>query len=357
MTLKRIMKITLMNVTLLLILFVIIEGLFMILINQTTVHDTTIKDDLFFILDSPDYEENKEFLFKLKPDRTFSWDYPAIHQTDIGGWRKSISDTPRIKDSNETLRIIILGDSSSFGLGVPFDKTYGETLKRIIENTSSKKVTIYNLAVPGFTSFQIKKVLENKISIIKPHVVIAYVGANDPAPVLEFSDQEYYDYINKKESLTKKILMKSNIYRFSKIFKQNKKISVVEESINELPNDIDWFSLSLPDIIIEMENSNLSQYKFFHKTRVSNAEFRKNIQFITKLSEKHKAKTIYIPNLWNSGNKLLYQKAYLVEPYLDIQEEFGKYPIEEVLLDTVHPSIKGHEIIAELIHNELLFLI
>ena len=112
------------------------------------------------------------------------------------GWRNrpgfhgTAFDTERTFDENGLFTVdaegqggrrlvLLLGDSRTFGNGVPVDATYGEILKQRLPGFS-----VINRAVPGYTSFQGRAALEIDAPRFHPDVVVFAFGFNDRRYVL-----------------------------------------------------------------------------------------------------------------------------------------------------------------------------
>jgi lysophospholipase L1-like esterase len=75
--------------------------------------------------------------------------------------------------------ILLLGDSRTFGNGVPVWETYGEILDRRLPGFE-----VINLAVAGHTSFQGRAALEIYVPRFRPDVIVFAYGFNDRRYVL-----------------------------------------------------------------------------------------------------------------------------------------------------------------------------
>ncbi|MFH1463798.1 MAG: SGNH/GDSL hydrolase family protein [Pseudomonadota bacterium] len=73
------------------------------------------------------------------------------HSTNAWGFRGAEEIGPR--EPGE-LRVLIVGDSSTFGLGVPDPAVYGQVMRRRLEAATGRKVTIIDTGSPGHTSYQ-----------------------------------------------------------------------------------------------------------------------------------------------------------------------------------------------------------
>lgn len=78
-------------------------------------------------------------------------------------------------------RVMVLGDSSSFGWAVEDHEAW----PTVLEEALGEGWQVLNLAVPGFTSVQGRALAAEVVPRLPPDVVIAAFGANEPHQVLE----------------------------------------------------------------------------------------------------------------------------------------------------------------------------
>ncbi len=90
----------------------------------------------------------------------------------------------QISDEKKHFKILLLGDSCSYGLKVASDATFGALLESRLPG-----VEVMNRAVPGYSSFQGLEVLKESLDI-KPDLILASFSFNDRRSVL---NQEYQD--------------------------------------------------------------------------------------------------------------------------------------------------------------------
>lgn len=97
-------------------------------------------------------------------------------------------DGRQIRQSSKP-RILLIGDSCTFGHGVAIDDTFGELLERRLA-----KYDVVNLALPGYTSLQGRIVLQRRIDEIRPEIVVVSFGFNDRRYILKEAsiDSEKY---------------------------------------------------------------------------------------------------------------------------------------------------------------------
>lgn len=81
-----------------------------------------------------------------------------------------------------TFRILVLGDSNTFGIGVEQEKVFTEILERSINENEqiTRPVEVINAGVPGYGTAQELLFYETKLKVLEPDVVIlAFSVVND----------------------------------------------------------------------------------------------------------------------------------------------------------------------------------
>ena len=126
--------------------------------------------------------------WKLKPNlKQARWE-GALFSTNAGSLRH---DGPLGSKSPETMRIVCLGDSVTFGYGVPYAKKGSTEIdpdhlpfprlieKRLHEDRPQRDFQVIALAVPAYSSRQGLVLLRRDIESLEPDLVIATFGWND----------------------------------------------------------------------------------------------------------------------------------------------------------------------------------
>lgn len=117
-------------------------------------------------------------------------------ETNNEGWRNK---SYPLEKSENTIRIIMLGDSHMFGWGVSQDKRYSSVLEHKL-NTGfpEKKWEIINTAVPGYNTYMEVETLKRRALIYRPDIVIMeYIGNDLDLPNFIMAST---DYLNFKKS-------------------------------------------------------------------------------------------------------------------------------------------------------------
>ena len=78
----------------------------------------------------------------------------------------------------DTVRIAVLGDSITYGLGVDYDQTYSAELERMLLE-QGESVEVLNFGVPGFNSYQELAILGDRVWQFDPDLVIMTFSTDD----------------------------------------------------------------------------------------------------------------------------------------------------------------------------------
>jgi lysophospholipase L1-like esterase len=77
------------------------------------------------------------------------------------------------------LRILLLGDSITFGYGVPVEETYGRKLESILTSRLGRRVRAVNAGMGGYNTVQEYALLESHLAAIEPDLVALLYLPND----------------------------------------------------------------------------------------------------------------------------------------------------------------------------------
>jgi GDSL-like Lipase/Acylhydrolase family len=110
-----------------------------------------------------------------------------LHLQDQWGFRRLNGPFPA-KDP-ETLRIMMVGDSLTYGDGVAEEWTFSRLLERSLQ--PSHRVEVVNLGRDGFQSEDILSVLHQFLPLLDPDLVVYAVCLNDFLPSGETQDAAY----------------------------------------------------------------------------------------------------------------------------------------------------------------------
>jgi lysophospholipase L1-like esterase len=124
----------------------------------------------------PRFEHDERLGWKLRPGQHgFTIGEPVT--TNTLGLRSPELPT---ESSEGELRILILGDSNTFGLGVGQEETYPRRLEALLAaRRGAGRVTVVNAGVPAYDTGQEVDLLERLLPVVNPSVVVIGFYLND----------------------------------------------------------------------------------------------------------------------------------------------------------------------------------
>jgi len=140
------------------------------------------------------FEADPELIWRLRKNVRFAEDHFVFPGIVSNSQRlRSAVEIPATKASNE-LRILFIGDSVTFGWGVPHEETYTELTGRALqERFPDMSVTIINAGVPAYGILQGLRYLEAEGFDYQPDlVVVGSFGFTDSLPWQGISDFERF---------------------------------------------------------------------------------------------------------------------------------------------------------------------
>jgi hypothetical protein len=164
------------------------------------------------------YIRNYMFL-QYRPDPELYWyNRPNLrdHVDVTDGARKSTNslgmrgreDVPLEKEPGE-IRIFVVGDSSTFGLGVLDEETYSHVLQERLSEATGRRVRVINSGCPGHTSYQGLILLQRYGLAYKPDLII-WAYNNDPC--LDMAREKDRVSQNPRVVAAQRVLYRSDLY-------------------------------------------------------------------------------------------------------------------------------------------------
>ncbi len=104
----------------------------------------------------------------LRPGyRGYTYDAP-LEINDRG-----IRDRERdVEFGEDALRVVVLGDAMTYGIGVPLEQTYPSVIEARLERQRRKTTQVFNLGVPDYNTVDEALLLEEMFEVYQPHLVI-----------------------------------------------------------------------------------------------------------------------------------------------------------------------------------------
>lgn len=265
-------------------------------------------------------------------------------------WLPDVQTNPREKMSfrgkeysiekpGDTLRIVCLGDSTTWGQGVQrFEDTYPGVLNTMLSrDEGEKQFEVINAGVPGYSSFQGLRFLKKYILKLSPDIITVRFFANDISDNLKIgttmTDREYWIERENKKSGSKIFIFLQDALPESKVISDIKKI---------------FFDLKIKFKLVKP------------KKRVPLNEYIYNLKEIARVARDNNMKVFFIYETLATGytsrdmaSRHPYFKALklvseeedvrLIDPITSfVDEKHG-----DLFFDEIHPTPQGHRIIAE----------
>ena len=289
----------------------------------------------------PLFEGDPVLFWRLRPnaDRAI-WDFTVV-STNAQGIRH---DRPLGKKPPGRFRIVCVGDSVTFGYRVPLvfpdnpdaydreDAPYAGRLERMLRaQYPGRDIEVVALAVPGYTSFQGRMLLEQTIGWLEPDVVILSFGFNDvaqrPRPDNVVMAQDSVSVTLRRVLSSSQALL--HLWR--------------------------WYT--------ERAALNPKAEQPVPAERVSRVDYVANMDAMVQLALQHGAKVLVVGAVYRDRTtnpqearrmglyRATLQEAMRMEniPFLQIDEltEDGAPGNKELFGEHIHPSSNGHQLMAE----------
>lgn len=288
-------------------------------------------------IDFPEfYEKDARLFWKLRAGQTIEsrWFSDISYEINSLGLRG-----PEIQKNKPDVRILALGNSCTFGWGVPYEKSWTHLLEQKLNVQLNKNVEIVNGGIPGYSSHQGKILFEQLINL-KPDLVLIMFGWNDHWRAgKDISDAE-------QNTPPEIVIGLQNIFSKLKLYKLIRKatLKVTEDTTHVRIDDITG------------------------KQRVSTDEFFGNIKEIISTAQKNNIVPILlIPPIASLENYQLGQSSplhtlhhryqqqiikvsqYLNVPLVNLQTEFDLHNnlFDNPFDDPIHFNIAGCQIVSE----------
>jgi len=133
------------------------------------------------------YEETARYLRDTQPDPLLGYRHLAERQTRYQGVTVDFNELgmrDRPLDDRATKRVLLLGDSVTFGWGVAAEKTFGRRLEAWLDGART-----VNAGVCGYNTVQQRYYLETEGFALDPYGVVLLYSENDVEPTLEIAEE------------------------------------------------------------------------------------------------------------------------------------------------------------------------
>jgi len=117
----------------------------------------------------------------IEPHPTLFWTLRPDATLEGSRWTNALGlrDRPVPDPAPGQLRILALGESTTFGDGIAMHERYTEVLARELPRLAERRIVTINAGVPGYTLFQGVTWLRERGLALAPDAVLLYFGYND----------------------------------------------------------------------------------------------------------------------------------------------------------------------------------
>ena len=307
-----------------------------------------------------------QLLWKLEPNRKFETGDDVTQINAIGLRETLLPTTP--KKTNEK-RILVTGDSSIYGWGVKDNETYAVYLERELRRRFRNPIEVINLGVPGYSTEQTIKLLEQYGWNYQPDLLIVSNIFSD-CNIDAFQDKQALALTDPEQSFWYRNLKTSRLY-----CSMYMPWATYQANLNQNPNRVLMPGIPVgPNAAVTLENLNDT----LALSRVPLSHYTENLSKITGDAKDKGAKVLLAPlaqewdvGIWNVPMPKPSQDHILPwEPYRKAQQSWAKKQNIDIIsfpkafaeyngdkaklfVDNMHPSKHGTALMAKTVAEHL----
>ena len=229
------------------------------------------------LLFPPDRLDNIVFILKRDPQlfwcqrSNLNINFQGVRvKTDNFGLRNE--NNPLLNKPKDSLRIICLGASPTFGWGVRYEDTYPYLLEKSLLNKTNKKVEIINAGIIGYSSYQGIRFFKKNILKLQPDIITVSYVLNDIDKYRFFRNNGQVDKELKDESPV--FIMLYNFFSNFRFFQLFDKLTFY--------------------LTTKFNSGGKNGVYYSNTRRVSPEDYQNNLQAIIDLASKNRIKVILI---------------------------------------------------------------
>ena len=283
------------------------------------------------------FRESSRYQLDLIPDPILVYKHAPGLQGVYQGVSVSINelglrDRDLEKKKKGELRILLLGDSLTFGWGVPVETTFGRQLETLLAAKLGHPVRTVNSGVGGYNTVQEQAFIRTYIDVIEPDIVILLYVRND----IELNEPPFDPWSQLAlqgktlPEVIRILIGKSWLYRlgvFALKYSRPRGLTSLDKNTRGLRESMNALS-SIATLCLER---NVRFVVFFYPGgRDVSKPNRESLSSVPLLSE-----------ISSIGNRYGF-------PVVDIGTWWGQVEMRSITNSTIdpHPNKRGHDIIA-----------
>ena len=146
-------------------------------------------------------EYDPDLMWRLRPNLKVAFQRIAMGGEERDSYINTNSlslRNPEITPKGDRVRILAIGDSTTFGAGVNDEETWPARLQAVLDPANSGRIEVINAGVSGYSAYQGLRYLELHGMALEPDIVITVFAHNDFCDALspEQGDADWENYEN-----------------------------------------------------------------------------------------------------------------------------------------------------------------
>jgi lysophospholipase L1-like esterase len=277
-------------------------------------------------------------------------------------WLRASGQKLRTTWSTTSHRILFVGDSNTYGLYLD-DRTlaFPDRLAAIWnEDSDLPPVEAINLGYPGTNSWRIRRELPRMLEELRPEIVVVMVGVND-AWTLRLPVEEPPGFWRRAIELVKR---HSRVYLLAHLLRQSLAAPSVQYTSEPVRTA---FGLAGEKVTMRIRGA---EFSMGWRTGPATANYERNLELNLKQIAETCRRFGATPVLatypseaasYGTANKHIRRAAVRIPaPLVDTHSAFARFcprePCPEYLYADHHPTVRGHEIVAGMLKQRLLYV-
>jgi lysophospholipase L1-like esterase len=280
------------------------------------------------------FEESSRYQLEKIPDPVLVYRHaPGLRRTyqgvEVSINELGLRDRKLEQRRTEELRVLMLGDSVTFGWGVAIEATFARRLESILAARQQRPVRTVNAGVGGYNTVQEYAFLRNFVDVIEPDIVILLyirndIQSNDP-PFDPWTELDLNK--NTPPDVIRILLGKSWLYTlglFAVRYSRPARRTTLDKNARGVKESMD----ALSDIAALCRNRGIDFVTFFYRSR-------RESPAIPSVTDE----------LFATIRDIGHEKGF---PVIDVGIWWGNIDMRSLSNSVVdrHPNQQGHEILA-----------
>ncbi len=311
----------------------------------------------------------EEYAGLLVPDAELGWavradmrqrlDGVLISTNELG--LRSAAVAPKARGE---FRLLVLGESSAFGIGVQQYETFPAVLEGLLNERGTRPYRVINAGVPAYSSFQSLLFLEQRGLRLKPDLVLFYHELNDYLPsslrdssndTLGVSRTDQQWHATRRSTITRRLLAHSALYRFAALRLAERRITKLQREARANPlSQIGLLDIALPPRLTNSEQTAPAAAieESLLPPRVSPEERWENLRRLRQICQAREIELVIIHPAYSDSRRheCLLTRFCSDTGTLMFEAYDALHPPEAaagLFLDPWHPTVLGHRRLAQ----------